>query len=205
MKRLMTTKLEPRSDKHYFIGYPKETKGYYFYSKSENKVFVARTAVFLEKEFLSKGSGSEVVLDEVQNTSQDVSTGDIPNIPFTDVGASGSGDEPATREVVEEVREPAQEEDVAQSVEPQVEHVDAQPTPPPRAPVLRRSKRVVRAPERYMGLHEVSVLDTDEPLTYAEAMDRPDSDNWQEAMKSEMQSMYDNKVWDLVSGTPSRC
>ena len=29
-------------------------------------------------------------------------------------------------------------------------------------------------------------------------MDRPDSDKWLEAMKSEMQSMYDNTVWDLV-------
>lgn len=49
-----------------------------------------------------------------------------------------------------------------------------------------------------MGLHEVSVFDTEDPLTYAEAMDRPDSDKWLEAMRSEIQSMYDNKVWNLV-------
>ena len=49
-----------------------------------------------------------------------------------------------------------------------------------------------------MGLHETSALDTDEPLSYKEAMDRPDSNDWLEAMKSEMQSMYDNQVWDLV-------
>ena len=45
----------------------KETKGYYFYIPNENKVFVARKAVFLEKEFIfKKNSGSNVELQEVQ-------------------------------------------------------------------------------------------------------------------------------------------
>ena len=44
----------------------------------------------------------------------------------------------------------------------------------------------------------MTILDADEPLTYTEAMDRPNSNDWLEAMKSEMQSMYDNQVWDLV-------
>ncbi|KAL0434188.1 UNVERIFIED_CONTAM: hypothetical protein Slati_2753100 [Sesamum latifolium] len=34
-----------------FIGYPKETAGYYFYDPAEQKVFVSRNAVFLEKVF----------------------------------------------------------------------------------------------------------------------------------------------------------
>ncbi|KAK9036819.1 hypothetical protein V6N11_021746 [Hibiscus sabdariffa] len=56
VKHQMSTKLEPKSEKCTFVGYPKETKGYYFYK--ENKVFVARTGVFLEKEFLTN-SGKE--------------------------------------------------------------------------------------------------------------------------------------------------
>ena len=46
VKRLMGDKLEPKSDKCIFVGYPKETMGYSFYKPSENKVFVARGAVF---------------------------------------------------------------------------------------------------------------------------------------------------------------
>jgi hypothetical protein len=66
VKRLMSDKLSPRSDKCIFMGYPKETKGYYFYYKSENKIIVVRHAVFLEKEFLAKGSsGSNVQLEEI--------------------------------------------------------------------------------------------------------------------------------------------
>ncbi|KAK8667687.1 hypothetical protein V6N13_007835 [Hibiscus sabdariffa] len=65
VKHQMSTKLEPKSEKCTFVGYPKETKGYYFYN--ENKVFVARTGVFLEKEFLTNsGKGRNIELEEVQ-------------------------------------------------------------------------------------------------------------------------------------------
>ena len=68
VRRQVSDKLGPKSDKCIFVGYPKETKGYYFYNPTEGKVFVARTAVFLEREFISKGnSGSKVELEEIQD------------------------------------------------------------------------------------------------------------------------------------------
>ena len=45
---------------------------------------------------------------------------------------------------------------------------------------------------------EVMLLDHDEPTNYEEAMMSPDSAKWFEAMKSEMGSMYENKVWTLI-------
>ena len=42
------------------------------------------------------------------------------------------------------------------------------------------------------------LLDHDEPMNYEEAMVSPYSAKWLEAMKSEMGSMYENKVWTLV-------
>ena len=42
------------------------------------------------------------------------------------------------------------------------------------------------------------LLDHDEPTNYEEAMMGPDSNKWLEAMKSEIGSMYENKVWTLV-------
>ena len=42
------------------------------------------------------------------------------------------------------------------------------------------------------------LLDHDEPTNYEEAMMSPDSAKWLEPMKSEMGSMYENKVWTLV-------
>ena len=67
VKRLISDKLGPKYDKCYFVGYPKETKGYYFYHLIDNNVFVARNGAFLEREFLSKGtSGSKLLLEEVR-------------------------------------------------------------------------------------------------------------------------------------------
>ena len=40
----------------------------------------------------------------------------------------------------------------------------------------------------------IMLLDNGEPSNYEEAMAGPDSDKWLEAMKSEIESMYENKV-----------
>ncbi|GJW77791.1 retrotransposon protein, putative, ty1-copia subclass [Tanacetum coccineum] len=45
-------KLEPRSIKCIFVGYPKEPMGYSFYYPPENKVFVARNAEFFENSLI---------------------------------------------------------------------------------------------------------------------------------------------------------
>ena len=66
IKHLIIDKLGPRSDKCIFIGYPKESKGYYFYHAEEQKVFVALKVIFLEKKFLGKGTVAiKVELNEV--------------------------------------------------------------------------------------------------------------------------------------------
>ena len=63
----------------------------------------------------------------------------------------------------------------------------------------RRSTRVRSALEWYGNpVPEVMLLDHDKPTNYEEAMMSPDSAKWLEAIKSEMGSMYENKVWTLV-------
>ena len=152
VKRLQSDKLTPKSDKCIFMGYPRETLGYYFYNREEGKVFVARHGVFLEKEFLNrKASGRTVRLEEIREPHGDVLVGDT-----------------VTPELV---REPVVES----------------------TPVPRRS-------ERLRNLHDCNVLflENNEPTTYAEAMESPNSELWLEAMRSELKSMDDNQVWNLV-------
>ena len=75
-KRVDNNKPKPKSMRCLFVGYPKETNGYYFYHPQEQKVFVAKHAVFLEKEFLNVVvSGRNVKLDEILGKPQ-------PNIPL---------------------------------------------------------------------------------------------------------------------------
>ena len=152
VKRLhQSDKLTAKSDKCIFMGYLRETLGYYFYNREEGKVFVAHSGVFLEKEFLGREtSGRSVQLEEVQ---------DEP------VGEASSSD----ANVAEQVEEPM-----------------ARETPQPR-----RSTRLHEA-------REILLLDNDEPATYEEAMVDPDSEKWLSAMRSEIESMGDNQVWNLI-------
>ncbi|KAK1591798.1 hypothetical protein Q3G72_013860 [Acer saccharum] len=152
-------KMESRSETCIFVGYPKETKGYYFYSPSDLKVFVSTNAKFLEKDYMNDFvPRSRIVLNEMSGDT-------IP-------------------------REVTQPNPIVSSDPTQ----DQQPTIP------RRSGRVRTQPERYIGLGESveNLPDDDDPYTYKEAMEDVDSRHWQKAMQSEIESMFDNKVWSLV-------
>ncbi|KAJ9566373.1 hypothetical protein OSB04_002339 [Centaurea solstitialis] len=150
VKRPTSEKLKPKSDKCFFVGYPRTTVGYYFYNPEENKVFVARNGKFLEEKFLSSG-----------NTRKDVDL---------------------------------------QNVEPQSEPIEEVQTQD-----LRRSSRVRQEPDRYLGfLVSQDSGDLNEPTSYGEAVSGNESEQWQEAMKAEMQSMYDNQVWELTD-LPQHC
>ena len=171
IKKFHPNKLKPKSEKHVFIEYPKETVGYTFYYRSEGKIFVAKNGCFLEKEFLSKEvSWRKVELDEVtvpapllESSSSQKS---VPVIP-TPISEEANDDDHETSDQV--------------TTEP------------------RRSTRARSAPEWYSNIGlEVMLLDHDEPTNNEEAMMSPDFAKWLEAMKYEMGSMYENKVWTLV-------
>ena len=151
MKKLQPDKLEPKSEKCVFIGYPKETVGYTFYHRSEGKTFVAKNGSFLEKEFLSKEvSGRKVELDEVI-------------VPSLELESSSS------EKTVPVMPTPIREEDNDKDHE----------TSDQVTTELHRSTRVRSAPEWYSNpILEVMLLDHDEPTNYEEAMMSPDSDKW---------------------------
>ncbi|KAJ9553261.1 hypothetical protein OSB04_017306 [Centaurea solstitialis] len=168
VKRPTSEKLKPKSDKCFFVRYPKTTVGYYFYNPEENKVFVARNGKFLEEKFLS-----------LENTRKDVDL-----------------------QVVDE-------ESTTPVVEPEIQHNNVEPQSEPIEEVqtqdLRRSSRVRQEPDRYLGfLVSQDSRDLNEPTSYGEAVSGSESEQWQEAMKAEMQSMYDNQVWEFTD-LPQHC
>ena len=65
IKKLKSNKLYAKSIKGRFVGYPKDSLGYYFYLPTEQVVVVCRDVIFLEKEFLKEGGkGRKIMLDE---------------------------------------------------------------------------------------------------------------------------------------------
>ncbi|KAJ9547185.1 hypothetical protein OSB04_019728 [Centaurea solstitialis] len=168
VRRPTSEKLRPKSDKCFFVGFPKTTVGYYFYNPEENKVSVARNGKFLEEKFLSSG-----------NTREDV------DLHIVD------------------------EDNTVPTVEPEIQHKNVEPQSEPIEEVqtqdLRRSTRVRQEPDRYLGFL-VSQFggDLNEPTSYGEAVSGSESEQWQEAMKAKMQSMYENQVWELED-LPQHC
>ncbi|KAL2248196.1 UNVERIFIED_CONTAM: hypothetical protein Sindi_2671900 [Sesamum indicum] len=68
--KLVRDKLNLRSSLYRFVGCPKEIAGYYFYDPSEQKVFISRNTVFLEKEFPLDSRYDEVLLEEISEAPQ---------------------------------------------------------------------------------------------------------------------------------------
>nr|GEY05380.1 retrovirus-related Pol polyprotein from transposon TNT 1-94 [Tanacetum cinerariifolium] len=63
VKRDTPKKLDSKSIKCIFVGYPKETMGYYFYYIHKNKIFISRNAEFFENSFMvQEASGSHRLL-----------------------------------------------------------------------------------------------------------------------------------------------
>ncbi|GJR40743.1 retrotransposon protein, putative, ty1-copia subclass [Tanacetum coccineum] len=135
-------KLEPRAFKCIFVGYPKETIGYFFYYPPENKVFVARNAKFFENDIIDQEAKDNQEIDE----------------PQSDIN------------------------------------------------LIRRSTRTLCAPNLmclYIFAKEHELGDLGKPANYKAALLDPESDKWLNAMNLEMQSMKDNKVWELVDLPPN--
>ncbi|KAL2542149.1 Uncharacterized protein Adt_03127 [Abeliophyllum distichum] len=58
-------KIESRSEAYIFVGYPKGTSGYYFYSPQDKKVFINTDATFLEDRYIEEHeSNSKVLLEK---------------------------------------------------------------------------------------------------------------------------------------------
>ncbi|KAL0444718.1 UNVERIFIED_CONTAM: hypothetical protein Slati_2194500 [Sesamum latifolium] len=70
VKRLVGDKLDSRSNLCRFVGYPKETVGYYFYDQSEQKFFASRNTVFLKNDFSADSRRDEVLLEESSKAPQ---------------------------------------------------------------------------------------------------------------------------------------
>ncbi|GKB09994.1 retrotransposon protein, putative, ty1-copia subclass [Tanacetum coccineum] len=81
VKRDTPDKLQQRSIKCIFIGYPKEMMGYFFYFLPENKIVVARYVEFFEKNIITQEvSGRAIDLEKIQveDTSSSEITSKIP-------------------------------------------------------------------------------------------------------------------------------
>ena len=186
------TKMNARSEKLRFIGYPLHTKGYRLYDEKKHRVIVRRDVIFNETVFDMK---------TVTYPSDVVSV----STPATDGSAEHS--EPQSHD----------DGDGAQSLPVSLPvHVDGDGAQSlPVSPPARRSERQVRQPDRFGDWVEYIDTDVDsvktneskhhlyfcnviEPNTIDEAMKMPEAKMWKQAADEEMLAHSTMNTWKLV-------
>nr|GEV53721.1 hypothetical protein [Tanacetum cinerariifolium] len=163
IRRETQDKLEARSEKCLFVGYPEESFVYLLYKPKDNVVFTAQRGVFLEREMISKeDSGSKIDLEKIQKS--------VDKEPIVNTNTQ------------QEVVTPVKPDDIS-------------------LPILKTSGRVSKPHHFYYGFYieedktsDSTLSELDEHANYKEAMASPEAAKWKEAIKSKIQSMYDNQM-----------
>ena len=75
------TKLGSRTEVCVFIGYPRGSKAYEFYSLRDKKVIVSTPATFLEEDFvMNHKSSSEIALEELTSVTSSINQEQVPSV-----------------------------------------------------------------------------------------------------------------------------
>ncbi|GJR28393.1 zinc finger, CCHC-type containing protein [Tanacetum coccineum] len=150
VKRDTPDKLDSRSIKCIFIGYPKETMGYYFYYPLENKIFLSQNTEFFENSFMvQEASGSHGLLEM-------------------------SGSDKGIELIQEEDTQPSKNTSKGHT-EIAPTKVESQNIGVP----IRISARIAQVPDRYgyyVDIEEYELGDFNEPPNYKVALADPKSD-----------------------------
>ena len=72
---------------------------------------------------------------------------------------------------------------------------------PDNAPpqLVRKSSRLHKPPQRYPPSNYILLIDEGEPNCFQEACKVKHSKEWKKAMEEEMNSLLENKTWELVN------
>ncbi|QRV85528.1 Copia-like polyprotein/retrotransposon [Ceratobasidium sp. AG-Ba] len=206
----MRTKLQARSFECNYLGFAPNRKAHILLQRGTGRVFTSRDVVFDEG-----ADNCQRVIIEDNDGSLDDDDDPKPDrmspvrITVNPEKTPEEPPEPSEPEHIPEVLgEPPTESSEGSDSEPEVEEIVALD---PDTPIIRRSTRVRRPPERYGApvgaMAQLAACDTEQalnamlespPETFQEAMRRPDANLWLEAMIEELKSIEQHQVWTLV-------
>lgn len=183
-------KLSPRSVPMVLVGYDLASKAYRLADPASGyrRIVLSRDVVFNEDSFPGL-SNSRVRFDLVEDSQQLL---------------NGSQQEEAGEEEQPQLGSAEPVGDMESDEEDTFEDAAVDAVTPDSEPDLRRSSRFSHQPVRdFMVTHFAnsavdSPVDSEEPLSYKEAISCSAADTWKEAMEEEMKSLQDNETWELA-------
>ncbi|KAM1632105.1 hypothetical protein ACFX2K_020035 [Malus domestica] len=195
-------KLDPRTISCFFIGYPERSKGYRFYCPNHTtRIIETGRAKFIEESVgdLEVESFSFEEEKELNNEQGPVVQEDV----VVNSTMAASDESPSLNAHVESEQQEIVHghHDIPIQVSEPI--VPASNTDDQNQVLLRKSQRIRRHAISddficYLQESEFNLGEVDDPITFKEAVTSSQHEEWLKAMKSELESMSKNGVWELV-------
>ena len=180
-------KLDAKSRKSIFVGYPEGVKGFKLYDPVTHKFIRSRDVIFLEKSFHDFDVNNSSNSDDRANDDFPTVIGQIP------VNGSQDQDEPNDQRVANNVDENQQGgvQQVGETFEEtfmnEVRNIGG-----------RRTRRPPNRFDDECYLANDITADINEPINIDEAFSGEHSKEWKQATDSEFKSLIENDIWELV-------
>lgn len=184
-------KLDDKSEKMKFVGYDTQSKGYRM--TDGKKVIISREVHFLsnatktptESEDLQpEGTLDLAILEEDENLEEKVQEEQEEDVEIMS--------ENGNSEIGEDVFESAEEGEANESEIDELEVEEQDPVP------RRSARRNFGVPPAYLQDYARQADDSRDPKTYKEAINSENAEEWQEAIREELQSIEQNETWELA-------
>lgn len=172
------SKLDEKSLKCIFLGYADNELGYRLWDPIKRRIIRSRDVIFNEGQMFKNTDKSVEMQKFVEIIGQQEAQQE--NMPPLQEATAGNNNQPLRhngneeQQEVETVQEPLQE-----------------------IPV-RRSTRPQKVSQRYPLSNYILLTDEGEPSCFQEACQDEHSKEWQKAMEDEMDSLQENRTWELV-------
>ncbi|KAG7633109.1 Reverse transcriptase RNA-dependent DNA polymerase [Arabidopsis suecica] len=200
-------KLNPRAKKGVFTSYPEGVKGYKVWVLDERKCVISRSVIFREEVMfkdLQNDSHTGMIESDLENirinppvvfSDQEITDQGGATLIEADQNDTNQDGSPMNSQNQVQNENQTQEENSSESEEEDLSDYQL---------VRDGAKRAVKSNPKYNESNLVGFAfftedgDHAEPDSYQQALNDPEWDKWNEAMKEEMMSMRKNQTWDLV-------
>lgn len=196
------SKLDPRARKAFFMGTKKGVKGYKLWDPVDKKMIMSRDVTFDEDSMMNPEVSQQVErLTSTKKILQQVEIDALPPNPVQPVSlqSAPNGVTPTGETTVEVPDGSDTVADIEDGTDDDTEE-DEQEMATNESIATEKGKRNIKRPGWMTDYvtYALPVVDEGIPVTYSGAIHSVERDNWENAMRDEMDSLHKNETWVLA-------
>lgn len=207
-------KLDDKSKECTFVGYSEESKAYRLYCRASKKIIISRDVNFIENEFENHIESEDdnslyIDLQEICEPGEDAEDSHISNDMLDQeeqnqhehsvdesFHSSGSGQNDVNEDTIVSNDQIVDDSTICDVT---LDDVNGDPTYTTRVRIEPTAEKPSTRSTNPLNLLNASfAFCTQTPMTPKEALESDESNQWLEAMQSELKSLVDNNTWEVV-------